>query len=219
MRKYSPLPQVDTNLSREFYDISNSINDIIEEVNFNTPITVVGGTNIAVVESPANTYTVSATGLVISNSPISGSTKTKITYDSKGLVTSGADATTADINDSTNKRYVTDAQLTVIGNTSGINTGDITLVGSTNISVVESPSKTFTFSQTGLVISNSPISGSTKTKITYDSKGLVTSGADATTADINDSTNKRYVTDSDLTNLASLASLLNYQKSFMLMGA
>lgn len=34
--------------------------------------------------------------------------------------------TTANINDSTNKRYVTDAQLTVIGNTSGTNTGDET---------------------------------------------------------------------------------------------
>lgn len=34
--------------------------------------------------------------------------------------------TTANINDSTNSRYVTDAQLTVIGNTSGTNTGDET---------------------------------------------------------------------------------------------
>lgn len=61
---------------------------------------------------------------VQANAAITGATKTKITYDAKGLVTSGADATTADIADSTNKRYVTDAQLTVIGNTSGTNTGD-----------------------------------------------------------------------------------------------
>jgi hypothetical protein len=58
------------------------------------------------------------------NAAITGATKTKITYDAKGLVTSGADATTADIADSTDKRYVTDAQLTVIGNTSGTNSGD-----------------------------------------------------------------------------------------------
>ena len=63
-------------------------------------------------------------GKVDENTAITGATKTKITYDSKGLVTSGADATTADIADSTNKRYVTDAQLTVVGNTSGTNTGD-----------------------------------------------------------------------------------------------
>jgi hypothetical protein len=63
------------------------------------------------------------------NAAITGATKTKITYDAKGLVTSGADATTADVADSTNKRYVTDAQLTVIGNTSGTNTGDQNLSG------------------------------------------------------------------------------------------
>jgi len=58
------------------------------------------------------------------NGAITGATKTKVTYDTKGLVTAGADATTADINDSSNKRYVTDAQLVVIGNTSGTNTGN-----------------------------------------------------------------------------------------------
>jgi hypothetical protein len=35
-------------------------------------------------------------------------------------------STTANITDSTNKRFVTDAELTVLGNTSGINTGDET---------------------------------------------------------------------------------------------
>ncbi len=63
---------------------------------------------------------------VSSNGSITGATKTKITYDTKGLVTAGADATTSDIADSSNKRYVTDANLTIIGNTSGTNTGDET---------------------------------------------------------------------------------------------
>ena len=67
------------------------------------------------------------TNKVDSNTAITGATKTKITYDSKGLVTSGADATTSDISDSSNKRYVTDANLTTIGNTSGTNTGDETV--------------------------------------------------------------------------------------------
>lgn len=76
---------------------------------------------------------------VAANAGITGATKTKITYDAKGLVTAGADATTADIADSTNKRYVTDAQLTVIGNTSGTNTGDqnlfsnIAVAGQSNV--------------------------------------------------------------------------------------
>jgi hypothetical protein len=87
------------------------------------------------------------------NAAITGATKTKVTYDAKGLVTAGADATTADIADSTNKRYVTDAQSTVIGNTSGTNTGDNatnsqysglaaskqdTLVSATNIKTINS---------------------------------------------------------------------------------
>ena len=79
------------------------------------------------------TYTIATTtdltSKVDSNTAITGATKTKITYDSKGLVTSGADATTSDIADSLNKRYVTDANLTTIGNTSGTNTGDQDLSG------------------------------------------------------------------------------------------
>lgn len=67
-------------------------------------------------------------GKLTPNAPITGATKTKITYDSNGLVTAGADASTADISDSLNKRYVTDAQLVVIGNTSGTNTGDQTSI-------------------------------------------------------------------------------------------
>jgi hypothetical protein len=73
-------------------------------------------------------------GKVDENGAITGATKTKITYDAKGLVTAGADATTADIADSSNKRYVTDAQLTVIGNTSGTNTGDQNLFGKVAVS-------------------------------------------------------------------------------------
>jgi len=67
-------------------------------------------------------------GKLTPNAPITGATKTKITYDTNGLITSGADASTADISDSLNKRYVTDAQLVVIGNTSGTNTGDQTSI-------------------------------------------------------------------------------------------
>lgn len=70
---------------------------------------------------------------VTANTAITGATKTKITYDSKGLVTAGADATTADIADSTDKRYITDAQQTVLTNTSGTNTGDVTVTDSSEI--------------------------------------------------------------------------------------
>lgn len=81
--------------------------------------------NTSDANKPVSTATQTALdGKVDENAPITGDTKTKVTYDSKGLVTSGDDATTADINDSTDRRYVTDAEAIVIGNTSGTNTGD-----------------------------------------------------------------------------------------------
>jgi hypothetical protein len=67
-------------------------------------------------------------GKLTPNAPITGATKTKITYDLNGLVTAGADASTADISDSTNKRYVTDADIVKLSNTSGTNTGDQTSI-------------------------------------------------------------------------------------------
>jgi hypothetical protein len=77
-------------------------------------------------QSDITNLTTDLAAKVTANVAIAGATKTKITYDTKGLVTSGADATTADIADSTNKRYVTDAQLTILGNTSSTNSGDET---------------------------------------------------------------------------------------------
>jgi hypothetical protein len=76
-------------------------------------------------------YSIGSLGGVASNLAITGATNTKITYDSKGLVTGGSAATTADIAASTDKNYVTDAEKTLLGNTSGTNTGDqtITLTG------------------------------------------------------------------------------------------
>ena len=72
------------------------------------------------------TIAIPGSDYLVPNSSISGATKTKITYDTKGLVISGIDATTADIAPSTNRNYVTDSQAGVISNTSGINTGDET---------------------------------------------------------------------------------------------
>lgn len=70
---------------------------------------------------------------VTANAPIVGATKTKVTYDSKGLVTGGADATTADIAPSTDRNYTTDAQQTLLGNTSGVNSGNETAQSIGNI--------------------------------------------------------------------------------------
>lgn len=51
---------------------------------------------------------------------------------------------------------------------------------------------------------NSPITGATKTKVTYDSKGLVTAGADATQDDIGDGTTYKQYSATEKTKLAGI---------------
>ena len=113
-----------------YYDAATSLwktNTIASIIGY-TPANKAGETFTGAISatnlSGTNTGDQDLSGLVVKNAAITGATKTKVTYDAKGLVTVGADATTADIADSTNKRYVTDANLVVIGNTSGANTGD-----------------------------------------------------------------------------------------------
>jgi hypothetical protein len=110
------------------------------------------GANSLLLPSSAGTLALTSdlTTKVTSNTAITGATKTKITYDSKGLVTSGADATTADIADSSNKRYVTDANLTVIGNTSGTNTGD-QIISDATISLTDITTNNFSTTKHGFV--------------------------------------------------------------------
>jgi len=88
----------------------------------NTAITGVAGTNVqAALEGLKVLIDTKPTAIA----PAGGAaTHTKITYNAYGLVTTGTEATTADIADSSGKRYVTDAQLTTLGSISGINTGD-----------------------------------------------------------------------------------------------
>jgi len=174
----------------------NYITDAQLTVVANTSGTNTGDQDISGINTNATgitTNTTAISGKVDLNAEITASTKTKITYDEKGLVTDGADATTADIASSTNKNYVTDTQVIVIGNTSGTNTGDQDISGiATNATAIS-----------GKVDSNTSITAGTKTKITYDAKGLVTAGTFATTADIAASTNKNYVTDAQLTIVAN----------------
>ena len=138
--------------------------------------------------SGTNTGDQDISGLVVKNAAITGATKTKITYDSKGLVTSGTDATTADIADSTDKRYVTDAEKTKIGFLSSV-ASDVQNQINNKIN------------------SNTAIVAGTGTKITYDAKGLILSSTSATTADITDTTNKRYTTDAQQTILGNTSNI------------
>ena len=146
--------------------------------------------------------TLSSLNAVAANSAITGGTYTKITYDSKGLVLYGSGAITSDIISVTNYRYVTDSQLATIQNISGTNTGDETATTiKTKLGIVTlSGSNTGdqTLSSLGGIAANTLIAPGTGIKITYDANGLVLYSSSATTADISDTTNKRYVTDAQL---------------------
>jgi hypothetical protein len=225
------------------------------------------------------------------NSAITGATKTKITYDSKGLVIAGADATTDDIAEgSTNKYYpaadaaklagieagaevnnISDANATdltdggdsalhyhssdrnranhtgtqtastisdfdtEVANNSAVaaNTAKVSADGSINThSDVDTSTTAPTSGQSlvwdgsnwvptsvtvtisdvtglqteldGKVDKNTAITGATKTKITYDSKGLVIAGADATTDDIAEGSTNKYYPAADAAKLAGI---------------
>jgi hypothetical protein len=121
--------------------------------------------------------TLAGLGGVASNTPITGATKTKITYDTKGLVTSGTDATTADIAASTDKNYVTNAQLTVIGNTSGTNTGD-NAINTLYSGLVTNATHTGDVTGSGvLTLATVNSNVGTFNNITINAKGLATAGS------------------------------------------
>jgi len=89
----------------------------------NIPITFQPSSHTHVISEVVNLQTV-LDGKIDENLPIISGTGTKLTVDTKGLVTNITNATTLDINDSINRRYVTDANIIDIGNLSGINSGD-----------------------------------------------------------------------------------------------
>ena len=174
--------------------------------------------NTADLDKPISDATQTALdGKVDENAPITGATKTKITYDSKGLITAGADLSNTDVPaftgasalasgtlggvpiaaagdeskflraDGSWQTIPPDAVSSVNGQTGVVvlDKGDIGLGNVDNTSDLDKPISTAT--QTALdgkVDENAAITGATKTKITYDAKGLVTAGADLSNTDV-----------------------------------
>ena len=111
---------------------------------------------------------------VTSNTAITGATKCKITYDSKGLVTAGADLAASDIPNLASNKTTAMTGYSKASASAAISTSDSL---NTAIGKLE-------YKADNAVIANSSITGATKCKITYDSKGLVTDGADLQASDI-----------------------------------
>ena len=118
---------------------------------------------------------------VTANSAITGATHTKITYDSKGLVTSGADLSASDIPNLTLSK-ITDVTATA----SELNVLDGITATTTELNYVDGVTSSIQTQLNNKVTANASITGGTATKVTYDSKGLVTGGTTLSASDIPD---------------------------------
>ena len=98
------------------------------------------------------------------NNITAGTNTTKISFDTKGLVTGGS---SANANDFAMTGYVKSASI-----------ADVTTTDSINLAIGKVEKKV-----DSKLSPNAAITGATKTKITYDTNGLVKAGADAVATD------------------------------------
>lgn len=135
---------------------------------------------------------VDISGKVTKNADITAATKCKITYDAKGLVTAGADLQQSDI-PSLNLTKISDVTATatevnvldgITASTAELNILDGITATTTELNYVDGVTSSIQTQLNNKVAKNDTITGATKCKITYDSKGLVTAGADLTANDI-----------------------------------
>lgn len=134
--------------------------------------------------------TSSLSGKVDANAAITGATKTKITFDSKGLVTSGADLEIGDIPTITAEKGGLGQDASAFTGVLKASAGTFSAAElvdadvSATAAIAQSKIENLTTDLGNKVEANAAITGDTKTKITYDAKGLVTAGADLESADI-----------------------------------
>jgi hypothetical protein len=134
--------------------------------------------------------TSSLSGKVDANAAITGATKTKITFDSKGLVTSGADLEIGDIPTITAEKGGLGQDASAFTGVLKASAGTFSAAElvdadvSATAAIAQSKIENLTTDLGNKVEANAAITGATKTKITYDAKGLVTAGADIESNDL-----------------------------------
>ena len=130
---------------------------------------------------------------VTANNAITGATHTKITYDSKGLVTAGSDITLADVTDVTatysevnqlHESNISKSDLEklhdVTASAAELNILDGATLDTTELNYLDGVTSSVQTQIDNKVTKNNDITASTtgKTVITYDAKGLVTGGSE-----------------------------------------
>lgn len=118
---------------------------------------------------------------ITANAAITGATKCKITYDSKGLVTAGANLAESDI-PSLHLSKITDVTATA----TEVNVLDGITASTTELNYVDGVTSAIQTQIDNKVTKNANITAGTATKITYDAKGLVTAGTSLSASDIPD---------------------------------
>lgn len=145
----------------------------------------------------------SLSGKVDANAAITGATKTKITFDSKGLVTSGADLEIGDIPTITAEKGGLGEDASAFTGVLKASAGTFSAAElvdadvSATAAIAQSKIENLTTDLGNKVEANAAITGDTKTKITYDAKGLVTFGDDLTSDDIPSTLLNKFVSSTD----------------------
>jgi len=137
------------------------------------------------IQTQLNSIGGTASASVPANPAITGATKTKITYDSKGLVTAGGDLVASDIPSLDASKITTGVFTTnlIPANLDATKIADGT-ISNTEFQYLNGATSSIQTQIDSKISANPAITGTTKTKITYDSKGLVTAGGDLVASDI-----------------------------------
>ncbi len=133
------------------------------------------------------------------NAPITGDTKTKITYDAKGLVTAGDDATTDDIAEGVTNKYYPSADASKVAgieagaevnNISDVNATDLTDSGDSSLHFHSSDRdrSNHTGTQTASTISDFDTSVSSNASVTANTAKVSADGSIDTHSDVDTST-------------------------------
>lgn len=130
------------------------------------PVASSDSLNVAIgkVEKALDAKQASGNYVAANNNITAGTNTTKISFDTKGLVTGGS---SANANDFAMTGYVKSASI-----------ADVTTTDSINLAIGKVEKKV-----DSKLSPNAAITGATKTKITYDTNGLVKAGADAVATD------------------------------------